>query len=306
MHKYIYISFNKDKYFPVFYVSTFAKLIKKKKRKRKTRFTDRIGKRQIEEETEESRERKLVSSFKREWFVRQSSFSGLTRGGVFRGSCRATTFCTRVDPFSSNFLPPSSLFVSSTHGRRAERRAKRRPFEGAKWKAFEIRLFVSPGREILHTVCTVFGSSTFLATSLSRANLILRSFCSFCHLEFLPDGDSVRIVSSRPLRLFFITVQRKGRESMFRIGIWKRNSIDYYWEYSRERYLIVITNRCLFVWGWKLLLIANEIDLEALIDEIFEKIIINNNSLTVNACLEGKLLFMIIEGEIFRIHITNI
>lgn len=54
------------------------------------------------------------------------------------------------------------------------------------------------------------------------------------------------------------------------------------------------------------MLIANEIDLEALIDEIFEKIIINNNSLTVNACLEGKLFFMIIEGEIFRIHITNI
>lgn len=58
--------------------------------------------------------------------------------------------------------------------------------------------------------------------------------------------------------------------------------------------------------GGKLLLIANEIDLEALIDEIVEKIIINNNSLTVNACLEGKLFFMIIEGEIFRIHITNI
>lgn len=56
------------------------------------------------------------------------------------------------------------------------------------------------------------------------------------------------------------------------------------------------------------MLIANEIDLEALIDEIFEKIIINN-SLTVNACLEGKLFFiekLIIEGEIFRIHITNI
>lgn len=57
------------------------------------------------------------------------------------------------------------------------------------------------------------------------------------------------------------------------------------------------------------MLIANEIDLEALIDEIVEKIIINNNSLTVNVCLEGKLFFiekLIIEGEIFRIHITNI
>lgn len=45
----------------IFLFSLHLYLVKKRKRKeRKTRFTDRMGKRQIEEETEESRERKLV------------------------------------------------------------------------------------------------------------------------------------------------------------------------------------------------------------------------------------------------------
>lgn len=84
----------------------FAKLVKKKK-ERRGKLDSRAG----WEKGKSKRKRRnrgsvnLYSSFKREWFVRQSSFSGLTRGGVFRGSCRGLPPSAR----ESILFPPTSF-----------------------------------------------------------------------------------------------------------------------------------------------------------------------------------------------------
>lgn len=98
----MYISFNKDKYFPVFSASLPCQK-KKKKGEENSIHGQEKGKSKRKRRNRGSVN--LYSSFKREWFVRQSSFSGLTRGGVFRGSCRGLPPSAR----ESILFPPTSF-----------------------------------------------------------------------------------------------------------------------------------------------------------------------------------------------------
>lgn len=161
----------------------FAKLVKKKK-ERRGKLDSRIG----WEKGKSKRKRRnrgsvnLYSSFKREWFVRQSSFSGLTRGGVFRGSCRGLPPSAR----ESILFPPTSFPRVPFSCRRHMDVAQKDARNGGPSKRENERPLLSQ-RNFAYRLPRY--SSTFLATSLSRANLILGSFCPSCHLEFLHDGN---------------------------------------------------------------------------------------------------------------------